>query len=187
MEKVKGPAARCTTATCGWRALLLPQLNRQSLYVYGSEMAVEQECRRQLQSGVFVIHPFSLMRSYYIMCMMAITFLNLIGIPMEIAFLDGNSGLAWEGFNVFSDTLFLIDVALNFRMGIITEDSEEAILDIKRIRVSYLRTWFIPDVIAAFPIGYILLFAVITSREMCRRALHPHTIMHVVHGRTRLH
>uniref|UniRef100_A0A3Q3X430 Cyclic nucleotide-binding domain-containing protein n=1 Tax=Mola mola TaxID=94237 RepID=A0A3Q3X430_MOLML len=141
----------------GWRALLLPQLNRQSLYVYGSEMAVEKECIRQLQSGVFVIHPFSLM--YYIMCMMAITFLNLIGIPMEIAFLDGRSGLAWEGFNVFSDTLFLIDVALNFRMGIITEDSEEAILDIKQIRVSYLRTWFIPDVIAAFPIGYILLFA----------------------------
>ena len=58
------------------------------------------------------------------MCMMAITFLNLIGIPMEIAFLDGRSGLAWEGFNVFSDTLFLIDVALNFRMGIITEDCE---------------------------------------------------------------
>uniref|UniRef100_A0AAQ5XW91 Cyclic nucleotide-binding domain-containing protein n=1 Tax=Amphiprion ocellaris TaxID=80972 RepID=A0AAQ5XW91_AMPOC len=160
MEKLKGPTAGCSTATCGWRALLLPQLNRQSLYVYGSEVAVEKECIRQLQSGVFVIHPFSLMRSYYIMCMMAITFLNLIGIPMEIAFLDGHSGLAWEGFNVFSDTLFLIDVALNFRMGIITEDAEEAILDIKRIRVSYLRTWFIPDVIAAFPIGYILLFAV---------------------------
>lgn len=58
------------------------------------------------------------------MCMMAITFLNLIGIPMEIAFLDGHSGLVWEGFNIFSDTLFLIDVALNFRMGIITDDCE---------------------------------------------------------------
>lgn len=40
---------------------------------------------------------------------------------------------------------------------------QEAILDIKQIRVCYLRTWFIPDVIAAFPIGYILLFAVIRS------------------------
>lgn len=58
------------------------------------------------------------------MCMVAITFLNLIGIPMEIAFLDGYSGVGWEGFNVFSDTLFLMDVALNFRMGIISEDSE---------------------------------------------------------------
>uniref|UniRef100_A0A8C5I4S8 Hyperpolarization activated cyclic nucleotide-gated potassium channel 5 n=1 Tax=Gouania willdenowi TaxID=441366 RepID=A0A8C5I4S8_GOUWI len=162
MEKRRG-SRLCSTSTCGWRALLLPQINRQSLYLYGSEVAVEQECVRQLQSGVFVIHPFSLMRSYYIMCMMAITFLNLIGIPVEIAFVDGNNGLVWESLNVFSDTLFLIDVALNFRMGIIAGDAEEAILDIKRIRVSYLRTWFIPDVIAAFPIGYILLFAVITN------------------------
>ncbi|KAJ7984300.1 hypothetical protein DPEC_G00363300 [Dallia pectoralis] len=100
-------------------------LNRQSLSVYGSEIAVEKECIRQLQSGVWVIHPFSPIRSYYIMCMVAITFLNLIGMPMEIAFLDGYSGVGWEGFNVFSDTLFLIDVALNFRMGIISEDSEE--------------------------------------------------------------
>lgn len=58
------------------------------------------------------------------MCMVAITFLNLIGIPMEIAFLDGQGGVGWEGFNVFSDTLFLVDVGLNFRMGIISEDNE---------------------------------------------------------------
>lgn len=58
------------------------------------------------------------------MCMVAITFLNLIGIPIEIAFLDGQGGVGWEGFNVFSDTLFLIDVGLNFRMGIISEDNE---------------------------------------------------------------
>lgn len=62
MDKAKGPAAGCSKATCGWKALLLPQLNRQSLYVYGSEMAVEKECLRQLQSGVFVIHPFSPLR-----------------------------------------------------------------------------------------------------------------------------
>ena len=61
------------------------------------------------------------------MCMVAITFLNLIGIPIEIAFLDGQTGVGWEGFNVFSDTLFLIDVGLNFRMGIIAEDSEVTI------------------------------------------------------------
>lgn len=67
---------------------------------------------------------FFLFRSYYIMCMVAITFLNLIGIPIEIAFLDGQGGVGWEGFNVFSDTLFLVDVGLNFRMGIVSEDNE---------------------------------------------------------------
>ncbi|CAB1328851.1 unnamed protein product [Coregonus sp. 'balchen'] len=165
MENSQAPVGRRTASTCGWRAVFLPQLNRQSLSVYGSEIAVEKECIRQLQSGVWVIHPFSPIRSYYIMCMVAITFLNLIGIPMEIAFLDGYSGVGWEGFNVFSDTLFLMDVALNFRMGIISEDSEVAILDIKKIRVIYLKSWFIPDVIAAFPIGYILLIAELQSHS----------------------
>ncbi|XP_028847592.1 hyperpolarization activated cyclic nucleotide-gated potassium channel 5 [Denticeps clupeoides] len=143
----------------GWRTLLLPQMNRQSLYVYGSEVAVERECIRQKESGVLVIHPFSPIRGYYIMCMMAVTFLNLIGIPIEIAFLDGHSSLGWEGFNIFSDTLFLFDVALNFRMGIIHEESETAILDLKTIRKKYLKSWFIPDLIAAFPVAYILIIA----------------------------
>lgn len=52
----------------------------------------------------------------------------------------------------------------------VSSRSQEAILDIKRIRVSYLRTWFIPDVIAAFPIGYILLFAVKT-KELLKHIL----------------
>lgn len=46
----------------GWKNWLLPQLNRRSLYVYGSEVAVEKECIRQKQEGVFVIHPFSSLR-----------------------------------------------------------------------------------------------------------------------------
>ncbi len=54
---------------------------------------------------------------------------------------------------------------------------QEAILDIKRIRVSYLRTWFIPDVIAAFPIGYILLFAVII-RRLLRQQIVNNVLQH---------
>lgn len=46
----------------GWKNLLLPQLNRRSLFVYGSEVAVEKECIRQKEGGVIVIHPFSRIR-----------------------------------------------------------------------------------------------------------------------------
>lgn len=58
---------------------------------------------------------------------------------------------------------------------------QEAILDIKRIRVSYLRTWFIPDVIAAFPIGYILLFAVIMSRLLRQETVNNVLLYFSVH------
>jgi len=46
----------------GWKSLLLPQLNRRSLYVYGSEVAVEKERNRQKEGDVIVIHPFSRIR-----------------------------------------------------------------------------------------------------------------------------
>lgn len=58
MERPAPGGRRCFSWDC-WRNLLLPQLNRQSLYVYGSEVAVEKECVRQRERGVFVIHPFS--------------------------------------------------------------------------------------------------------------------------------
>ncbi len=51
----------------------------------------------------------------------------------------------------------------------------------KRIRVSYLRTWFIPDVIAAFPIGYILLFAVIMSRLLRQETVNNVLLYFSVH------
>ncbi|TRY89759.1 hypothetical protein DNTS_000006 [Danionella cerebrum] len=84
----------------GWKKLLLPQLNRRSLYVYGSEVAVEKESMRQKEGGVLVIHPFSRFRSWH-----------------------------------------------------------RAILDLKSIRQRYIKSWFVPDLVAAFPVGYILLIA----------------------------
>lgn len=63
MEVPPTPTRRRSLATAGgWRDLLLPQLNRQSLYVYGSEVAVEEECAKQRESGILVIHPFSPIR-----------------------------------------------------------------------------------------------------------------------------
>lgn len=63
MEMPATPTRRGTIAKCGgWRNLLLPQLNRQSLYVYGSEVAVEEQCMKQRESGILVIHPFSPIR-----------------------------------------------------------------------------------------------------------------------------
>ena len=44
---------------------------------------------------------------------------------------------------MISDTWFAIDIALNFRTGILEEGStNEIILDAKEIRRKYLRGWF---------------------------------------------
>ncbi|MGH0130023.1 UNVERIFIED_CONTAM: hypothetical protein FKN15_041013, partial [Acipenser sinensis] len=96
---------------------------------------------------------------YYIMFMVFITFINLIAIPMELAFLEGEhtEGFNMMIFNLCSDTLFLLDIAINFRMGVITEDSEVVLLDPKLIACHYLKSWFVLDLISAFPVDYVIL------------------------------
>ncbi|XP_066577077.1 potassium/sodium hyperpolarization-activated cyclic nucleotide-gated channel 1 [Amia ocellicauda] len=146
------------TMTRGWRSLFLPRVTKQSLHVYGSEAAVQKECDRQRETSSWVIHPFSAIRNYYILLMLVLTFLNLLAIPIGIAFLDSEHHFrAWEIFNLFSDTVFVLDILVNFRMGVITD--QKVILQPKEIRHHYLKSWFALDLISAFPLDYIILIA----------------------------
>lgn len=54
---------------------------------------------------------------------------NLIILPVGITFFRDENTPSWIIFNVVSDTLFMVDLVLNFRTGIIKEDNTEIILD----------------------------------------------------------
>lgn len=54
---------------------------------------------------------------------------NLIILPVGITFFRDENTPSWIIFNVVSDTLFMVDLVLNFRTGIIKEDSTEILLD----------------------------------------------------------
>ncbi|KAK1797612.1 hypothetical protein P4O66_007903 [Electrophorus voltai] len=144
---------------CDFKSLHLPRLNKLSLRIFGSEGAVKKECDRQKQTGQWVIHPLSPIRHYYVLFMVLLTFVSLVTVPLEMAFAaEAFSSISndWLAFNLFSDILFIIDVGLNFRTGILTEDSEIVILDLKAIRNEYLKTWFIPDILSAFSIDLVI-------------------------------
>ncbi|KAG5283088.1 hypothetical protein AALO_G00038170 [Alosa alosa] len=156
------PYSRCGRVKSHLFELFLPKFNKQSSYIFGSEIAFNAECDRQRQAGVFVIHPLSSIRHNYVLVMVILTFLNLLSIPMEIAYSEEVVGAArtlWKLFNVFSDLLFLLDIYLNFRMGILSDSNEIAIIDVKVIAKNYLKTWFIPDAIASFPVDFIIAIA----------------------------
>lgn len=54
---------------------------------------------------------------------------NLIVLPVGITFFRYENTPSWIIFNVVSDTLFMVDLVLNFRTGIVKEDSTEILLD----------------------------------------------------------
>merc|ERR1719429_962696 len=114
--------------------------------------------QRQKAAGHWIIHPCSSFRFYWDLCMLLLLVANLIILPVAISFFNDDLSTRWIAFNCLSDTIFLIDIVVNFRTGIMQADnSEQVILDPKLIARDYLRTWFFLDLLSSIPLDYIFL------------------------------
>uniref|UniRef100_A0A3Q1JNV3 Cyclic nucleotide-binding domain-containing protein n=1 Tax=Anabas testudineus TaxID=64144 RepID=A0A3Q1JNV3_ANATE len=138
-------------------SMLQPGVNKFSLRMFGSQKAVEKEQERVKSAGNWIIHPYSDFRFYWDFTMLMFMVGNLIIIPVGITFFKDETTTAWIIFNVVSDTFFLMDLVLNFRTGIVFEDNTEIILDPKKIKKKYLKSWFVVDFVSSIPVDYIFL------------------------------
>ncbi|XP_074491783.1 potassium/sodium hyperpolarization-activated cyclic nucleotide-gated channel 2 isoform X1 [Sebastes fasciatus] len=138
-------------------SMLQPGVNKFSLRMFGSQKAVEKEQERVKSAGNWIIHPYSDFRFYWDFSMLMFMVGNLIIIPVGITFFKEETTTPWIIFNVVSDTFFLMDLVLNFRTGIVFEDNTEIILDPKKIKMNYLKSWFVVDFVSSIPVDYIFL------------------------------
>uniref|UniRef100_A0A4W3II69 Cyclic nucleotide-binding domain-containing protein n=1 Tax=Callorhinchus milii TaxID=7868 RepID=A0A4W3II69_CALMI len=104
-----------------------------------------------------VLSAFLPCRFYWDLTMLLLMVGNLIIIPVGITFFKDENTTPWIVFNVVSDTFFLVDLVLNFRTGIVVEDNTEIILDPQKIKMKYLKSWFVVDFISSIPVDYIFL------------------------------
>ncbi|XP_076681737.1 hyperpolarization activated cyclic nucleotide gated potassium channel Ih isoform X2 [Andrena cerasifolii] len=132
--------------------------NKLAMKLYGSQKGLMKERIRQEAAGHWVIHPCSSFRFYWDLCMLLLLVANLIILPVAISFFNDDLSTRWIAFNCLSDTIFLIDIVVNFRTGIMQQDNaEQVILEPKLIAKHYLRTWFFLDLISSIPLDYIFL------------------------------
>ncbi|XP_039314494.1 potassium/sodium hyperpolarization-activated cyclic nucleotide-gated channel 3 isoform X2 [Solenopsis invicta] len=140
------------------QALFQPTDNKLAMKLFGSKKALMKERIRQKTAGHCVIHPCSNFRFYWDVCMLFLLVANLIILPVAISFFNDDLSTRWIAFNCLSDTIFLVDIVVNFRTGIMQQDNaEQVILDPKLIAKHYLRTWFFLDLISSIPLDYIFL------------------------------
>uniref|UniRef100_A0A8C9S5W4 Hyperpolarization activated cyclic nucleotide-gated potassium channel 3 n=2 Tax=Scleropages formosus TaxID=113540 RepID=A0A8C9S5W4_SCLFO len=145
-------------------AMLQPGVNKFSLRMFGSHKGVAMEQERVKSIGVWIIHPYSDFRFYWDLVMLLLMMINLVILPVGITFFENQNTPPWITFNVITDTLFLLDLAFNFRTGFLKEDSAEIVLDLRAIRRKYLRSWFLVDFISSIPVDYIFLVADLEAR-----------------------
>ncbi|XP_061675635.1 potassium/sodium hyperpolarization-activated cyclic nucleotide-gated channel 2 [Syngnathoides biaculeatus] len=151
-------------------AMLQPGVNKFSLRMFGSHKAVALEQERLKSAGSWIIHPYSDFRFYWDLLMLVLMMGNLIVLPVGITFFRDENTPSWIIFNVVSDTLFMVDLVLNFRTGIVKEDSTEILLDPRAIRQNYLKSWFLVDFVSSIPVDYIFLMVDSLDSEVYRTA-----------------
>uniref|UniRef100_A0A8C2XLN4 Cyclic nucleotide-binding domain-containing protein n=1 Tax=Cyclopterus lumpus TaxID=8103 RepID=A0A8C2XLN4_CYCLU len=151
-------------------AMLQPGVNKFSLRIFGSHKAVALEQERLKSAGTWIIHPYSDFRFYWDLLMLMLMMGNLIILPVGITFFREENTPSWIIFNVVSDTLFMVDLVLNFRTGIIKEDNTEILLDPRAIRQNYLKNWFLVDFVSSIPVDYIFLMVDSLDSEVYRTA-----------------
>jgi hypothetical protein len=76
-------------------------------------------------------------------------------VPWRVAFVDTDNQV-WRGIYYTVDGLFAIDIVLTFFTGITSDDDVKEITDPKVIAKTYLRGWFIIDVISVMPMDLFL-------------------------------
>ncbi|KAJ7382051.1 Potassium/sodium hyperpolarization-activated cyclic nucleotide-gated channel 3 [Desmophyllum pertusum] len=122
--------------------------------------------RRQEQKGDGVIHPFSTFRWYWDILLISFISMHVILLPVSISFLSDDLSLHWLILNGISDSIFIVDIVLNFKTGIVDPNNQdEVILDKKIITRTYLRGWFVIDLISSLPFDYAYFIASSSSAQ----------------------
>ncbi|KAL7065034.1 hypothetical protein AAHC03_05890 [Spirometra sp. Aus1] len=135
-----------------------PSDNKLAKKLFGTKMALNKERSRQRSQGKWIIHPCSNFRFYWDLMMLLLLIANLIILPVFISFFMEDIGLETICFNCVSDTIFLLDIIVNFRTGIIANKfADEIILNPRQIARHYVRTWFVLDFLSSVPLDYIFL------------------------------
>lgn len=116
--------------------------------------------------------------------MFMILAINVLLLPVAIAFFDDSLNIGWIAFSMFSDICFFVDVIFNFRTGIITNENVIILEQAKICRI-YLKSWFLLDIISLLPLDYIgmIIFYSYSNRDsliMATRALRATKLVRLV-------
>uniref|UniRef100_H2Y459 Uncharacterized protein n=1 Tax=Ciona savignyi TaxID=51511 RepID=H2Y459_CIOSA len=103
--------------------------------LYGSKKAIEDEHERIINAGSFVIHPFSNFRFTWDVLSAVLILLNIIIIPMDLAFSGDRQEVASMAFKLISDVWFLIDIILNFRTGISVIGTDTMLIELDPAKI----------------------------------------------------
>ncbi|KAK1791250.1 hypothetical protein P4O66_013266, partial [Electrophorus voltai] len=86
-----------------------------------------------------------------------LTFYTAIMVPYNVSFKTKQNNVVWLVVDSVVDVIFLVDIVLNFHTTFVGPGGE-VISDPKLIRMNYLKTWFVIDLLSCLPYDIINAF-----------------------------
>lgn len=86
-----------------------------------------------------------------------LTFYTAIMVPYNVSFKTKQNNVTWLVVDSIVDVIFLVDIVLNFHTTFVGPGGE-VISDPKLIRMNYVKTWFVIDLLSCLPYDVINAF-----------------------------
>nr|XP_061806398.1 potassium voltage-gated channel subfamily H member 5-like [Nerophis lumbriciformis] len=86
-----------------------------------------------------------------------LTFYTAIMVPYNVSFRTRQNNLVWLVLDSIVDVIFLVDIVLNFHTTFVGP-AGEVISDARLIRMNYVKTWFVIDLLSCLPYDIINAF-----------------------------
>ncbi|KAK4872706.1 hypothetical protein RN001_014735 [Aquatica leii] len=140
---------------------MVSEENTDTKFFFRSKASIRAEKQRQFrQCKPYIIHPCSKFRWQHEILMSVLWFSQLLKNPFAAAFyshtLDGFTKSCWKIVDVTVDTYLCVNVLICFLTGVPKKQTNEVILEPKKIAKHYLSTYFICDLFGVLPINYLL-------------------------------
>eukprot|EP01029_Cantina_marsupialis_P017203 TRINITY_DN3860_c0_g1_i2.p1 TRINITY_DN3860_c0_g1~~TRINITY_DN3860_c0_g1_i2.p1 ORF type:complete len:501 (+),score=91.30 TRINITY_DN3860_c0_g1_i2:108-1610(+) len=138
-----------------WAQLRLPRLANSE------DSTQDPECLQAILDR-FLLHPQSSVRLFLDVLVLCLLIWSAVAVPYFTAFEDFDVSSFWFYLDLFIDTVFTIDLFLNF-FTIAIDSTGRPIVLRRKIAKRYLRSWFPIDFVACVPFTSIAYWAGIDS------------------------
>jgi hypothetical protein len=98
--------------------MLQPSHSKLAIRLFGNKKEIQKEIQRHEELNRWLIHPCSNFRFYWDLLMLILLIANIVFLPVCFSFLyEEMTHWAMLSFNLVSDTMFMLNILINFRTG----------------------------------------------------------------------
>ncbi|KAJ0005231.1 hypothetical protein NQD34_011445 [Periophthalmus magnuspinnatus] len=149
-----GKFARLTRALTSSRGVL--QQLQPTVLQLGSDILPQYKQETPKTPPHIILH-YCLFKTTWDWVILILTFYTAIMVPYNVSFKTKQNNVTWLVVDSIVDVIFLVDIVLNFHTTFVGP-AGEVISDPKLIRMNYLKTWFVIDLLSCLPYDVINAF-----------------------------